>query len=327
MKILFCARGYSEARRRLGALLPDDAIVSCAPDALAGSLSGVDVLVPYIARVDAAVLAAGEFGLVQQFGVGLETVDVDAATNAGVWVARVPSRGVGNAESVAEHAALLMLALSRRWPAGARLEAGAPMGEPSGVALLGKTACIIGLGDIGSALAVRLRGFGMRLIAVRRRPDELGAPELGVERVYGPREVRDAVARADFVVLCVNYDARSYHLIDEPTLAAFQPGSYLINVARGALVDHDALARALASKRLAGAGLDVFDPEPPDASHPLFRENVIATPHVAGVTDASYDGIARMVADNVERFRRGEPPLYAVNAPAQTRRRIVRSAP
>ena len=321
VKILFAADGYSESRRRLQPLLPNDQIVSCAPDELIASLSGADVIVPYVARVDAQAIGRGEFGLVQQFGVGLETVDVDAATSAGVWVARVPSRGVGNAESVAEHAVLLMLALSRRWPAGARVNA-APMGEPSGLSLLGKTACIIGLGDIGSALAVRLRSFGMRLIAVRRRPDELGAPELGVERVYGPNELADAVGRADYVALCVNYDAASHHLINERALAAFKRGSFLINVARGGLVDHDALARALASGQIAGAGLDVYWAEPPELTHPLFAQNVIATPHVAGVTDVSYDGIARVVAENIERFRRGEPPQHAVNSVAHVRPRV-----
>ena len=322
MKILFCAEGYSEARLRLRPLLPHDEIAACAPDALRDSLEGAAVIVPYVAHIDATIVDIGEFGLVQQFGVGLETVDVEAATRAGVWVARVPSRGVGNAESVAEHAVLLMLALSRRWPAGERLGSG-PMGEPSGAALSGKTACIIGLGDIGSALASRLHSFGMRLVAVRRRPDELGAPELGVERVYGPNELHEAVSRADYVALCVNYDAASYHLIDARALAAFKPSSFLINVARGGLVDHEALERALASGRLAGAGLDVYWEEPPDRSHPLFRHNVIATPHVAGVTDVSYDGIARAVAENVERFRRGDTPLNAVNAPAKTRRRTA----
>ena len=318
VKILIASDGYGEARLRLAPLVPSDTIVTCGPDALASSLERVDVVIPYVAIVDEATIGAGNFGLVQQFGVGLETVDVDAATRAGVWVARVPSRGVGNAESVAEHAVLLMLALSRRWPGGARIGASA-MGEPSGLSLFGKTACIIGLGDIGSALAVRLRSFGMRLIAVRRRPDELGAPELGVERVYGPDELTDAVARADYVALCVNYDAASHHLIDAKALAAFKPGAFLINVARGGLVDHDALGRALGSGRLAGAGLDVFWREPPDAAHPLFAHNVIATPHVAGVTDVSYDGIARIVGDNIERYRRGEPPLHAVNVPARVR--------
>lgn len=312
VNILVTAEGYSEARKRLQPLVPRDRVRACAPSAMMSSLSDIDVVIPYVAQIDAAAIATGTFGLVQQFGVGLETIDVEAATRAGVWVARVPSRGVGNAESVAEHAVLLMLALSRRWPAGAHVGK-TPMGEPSGLALHGKTACIIGLGDIGSALAVRLRSFGMRLIAVRRRPDELGAPELGVERVYGPDDIDDAVGRADYVALCVNYDAASHHLIGERTLAAFKPGSYLINVARGGLVDHDALARALAAGRLAGAGLDVFWREPPDASSPLFAHNVIATPHVAGVTDVSYEGIAHVVADNIERYRRGEPPLHAVN--------------
>jgi phosphoglycerate dehydrogenase-like enzyme len=318
VRILFGAEGYSEARRRLQPLLPHDEIKACVPDALIRSLAGVSVIVPYVARITKAIIEAGEFGLVQQFGVGLETVDVDAATRAGVWVARVPSGGIGNAESVAEHAVLLMLALSRRWPAGERLS-DAPMGEPSGSALVGKTACIIGLGDIGSALATRLRAFGMRLIAVRRRPDELGAPELGVARVYGPDGLRTAVGLADFVALCVNYDAASHHLINDSVLTACKRGAYLVNVARGGLVDHNALERALAAGQLAGAGLDVYWEEPPDRSHPLFSRNVIATPHVAGVTDVSYDGIARAVAENIERFRRGEPPLHAVNEPVRVR--------
>jgi len=318
VNILVAAEGYSEARRRLAPLLPHDRVFPCTPATFMSSLEDVDVVIPYVTPIDAAAIATGSFGLVQQFGVGLETIDVEAATLAGVWVARVPSRGVGNAESVAEQAVLLMLALSRRWPAGAHVGT-TPMGEPSGLALHGKTACIIGLGDLGSALAVRLRSFGMRLIAVRRRPDELGAPELGVERVYGPDELNDAVARADYVALCVNYDAASHHLISERALAAFKPGSYLINVARGGLVDHDALARALAAGRLAGAGLDVFWREPPDASNPLFAHNVIATPHVAGVTDVSYEGIAHVVADNIERYRRGEAPLHGVNKPERVR--------
>ena len=318
MKILFCGEGYSEARRRLQPLLPRDEILACAPADVLSSLDGAAVVVPYVARIDARVIDAGTFGLVQQFGVGLETVDIDAATRCGVWVARVPSGGVGNAESVAEHAVLLMLALSRRWPAGARI-AGSSMGEPSGAALLGKTGAIIGLGDVGSAVASRLRAFGMRLIAVRRRPDAAGSPEVGVERVLGPEGLFEAASLADYLVLCVKHDAASHHLINESVLTAMKPGGYLINVARGGLVDEWALERALASGRLAGAGLDVFWEEPPDPSHPLFRQNVIATPHVAGVTDVSYDGIARVVAENIERYRRGDAPLYAVNAPASVR--------
>lgn len=286
--------------------------------------SSVDVIVPYVSRIDSQIVRAGSFGLVQQFGVGLDGVDVEAATNAGVWVARVPSAGTGNAESVAEHALLLMLALSRRLPqAQAALGAGV-VGDPSGIALWHKTACIVGLGDIGSALAGRLRACGMRLIAVRRRPEQSGVAALGVERVFGPDGLYEALAQADYVVLCVNYDAASHHLIDRAALDAMKPGAFLINVARGGLIDPEALFAALESGKLAGAGLDVFWTEPPDPKHRIFTHNVIATPHVAGVTDASYDGIACAVATNIERYASGEAPLFAVNAPSTSAQRARR---
>jgi phosphoglycerate dehydrogenase-like enzyme len=258
------------------------------------------------------------------FGVGLDAVDVGAATDAGVWVARVPSRGTGNAESVAEHALLLMLALSRRLPQAQAALAAGIVGDPPGAALLGKTACIVGLGDIGSALAARLRACGMRLIAVRRRPEQSGVAALGVERVYGPDGLHEALAQADYIVLCVNYDAASHHLIDRAAFAAMKPGAYVVNIARGGLVDPDALLDALDSGRVAGAGLDVFWTEPPDPTHPIFAHNVIATPHVAGVTDASYDGIAHAVAANIVRYADGEAPLFAVNAPSEAAQRSRR---
>src|ERR1700682_4657498 len=114
LRILFCGEGFTESRRRLAPLVPGNEITTCPADKAADCLDGVDIVVPYISKIDADVVRKGTFGLVQQFGVGLDGVDIDAATDAGVWVARVPSRGTGNAESVAEHALLLMLALSRR---------------------------------------------------------------------------------------------------------------------------------------------------------------------------------------------------------------------
>lgn len=326
LRILFCGDGFTESRRRLIPLVPGHDVVTCPAGQTLQCLAGppVDVIVPYVSRIDAQIVRAGSFGLVQQFGVGLDGVDVDAATDAGVWVARVPSAGTGNAESAAEHALLLMLALSRRLPqAQASLSAGL-VGDPAGIALWRKTACIVGLGDIGSALAARLRACGMRLIAVRRRPEQSGVAALGVERVFGPEALHEALAQADYVVLCVNYGAASHHLIDRAAFDAMKPGAFLINVARGGLVDPDALLSALESGKLAGAGLDVFWEEPPDSHHPIFTYNVIATPHVAGVTDASYDGIAHAVAANIERYATGDAPLFAVNAPspaAQSERR------
>ncbi len=115
MKILFCGEAFPEARTRLAALLPDDEILAFPPDKLGAHVAEADVVVPLVSRVDEAFIRQGTFGLVQQYGVGLETVDIEAATRNGVMVARIPSEESGNAASVAEHAVLLMLMLSRRW--------------------------------------------------------------------------------------------------------------------------------------------------------------------------------------------------------------------
>ncbi|HXW76587.1 MAG TPA: NAD(P)-dependent oxidoreductase [Candidatus Eremiobacteraceae bacterium] len=320
MKILFCGEGYSEARRRLAPLLPNDEIAFVDPRQLRSALAGVAVVVPYMTRIDEAIIGLGEFGLIQQFGVGLETVDVESATRAGVWVARIPSGKTGNAVSVAEHALLLMLALARDLAGGARSVNARVLGEPAGLALAEKRACVVGLGAVGSAVAARLHALGMRVTGVREHA-ALGAPDdVGVDRVFGPDALGDALADADFVILCVNFGERSRHLIGRAAFGAMKRGAYVINVARGGLIEPDALLWALESGIVAGAGLDVFWEEPVDPEHPIFRHNVIATPHVAGVTDLSYQGIARAFAENVERFRRGEAPLHAVNAPQRVRR-------
>jgi phosphoglycerate dehydrogenase-like enzyme len=319
VKVLFCERGYSESRRRLEPLLAGWTLAVCAKEEVASNLASVDALVPYGARIDSAVIADGGFGLIQQFGVGLETIDIDAATGAGVWVARVPSATTGNADSVAEHAILLMLALSRNGPQMHESLRRRLIGEPAGLALAGKTACIVGLGGVGSALALRLQAFGMKLIGVRSRPELGVAP--GVQmRGYGASELGEALGQAHYVIVCATMDANNRKLIGQAALAAMKKGAFLVNIARGGLVDTAALEAALASGQLAGAGLDVIEGEPIDPDIGLLRHNVIVTPHVAGVTDISYAGIARVVAENLQRYARGEEPLHAVNAPRAPRR-------
>lgn len=319
MRILFCTEDFPSGPRRLAALLPTDEVVACSPGSVLQHLEAVDILVPIVTPIGREIFEQGQFGLVQQFGVGLETVDVEAATRTGVWVARVPSAGTNNAESVAEHTVLLMLALSRHLPQARTALEAQRFGQPEGVALLGKTACIVGLGDIGTALAVRLRAFGMNIIAIREHPERGSLPATGIERVCGPDDLHCVLGSADYVAICIKYSERDHHFVDRAALAAMKPGAFLINIARGGLVDPEALLAALESGHLAGAGLDVFWEEPVDPKHPLFRHNVIATPHIAGVTDASYTGIARAVAQNIERYRRGEVPLYVVNEPPNPR--------
>lgn len=320
MKILLCNIVLPEVQQALQALLPDHEISACRPAEVAQHLDGVDIVTPFMTPIDARIIAQGQFGLIQQFGVGLEVVDVPVATQHGVWVARIPSAGSGNAESVAEHAILLMLVLSRQLAQARQALEERRWATPRGQALWGKRACIVGLGGLGTALAVRLKGFGMHLTAVRAHPEQGAPAETGVERVYAPQELHTALHACDYVILCARYEQHNHHMIDQAALAAMKPGAFLINVARGGLVDPDALLGALESGHLAGAGLDVFWEEPVDPQHPIFRQNVIATPHLAGVTDAFFAGGSRIYVENIQRYARGEPPLHTVNAPPQPRR-------
>ena len=318
MKILFCGEGFPVARMRLAALLPEDRILAYPPEELADHITEADVIVPLVTRVDADLIRRGTFGLIQQYGVGLESVDIEAATRNGVRVARIPSEESGNASSVAEHAILLMLMLSRRWNEIARGRlAGAQTawGSPVGQALAGKTVCILGLGGVGRELVRRLSGFKVRIITVDDHPGRT-VPGVEIARSCTLAELPEALAEADYVVLCINYTPDRFRMIGSSELAKMKKGVFIVNVARGGLLDQEALLTALRSGHVAGAGLDVYWEEPVDMSHPLFTENVIATPHIAGVTDVSYEGIARAFAENMKRYAAGETPLYLANAPS-----------
>ncbi len=229
-------------------------------------------------------------------------MDVQAARERGIRVANVPTDISGNADSVAELAIYLMVGLSRDFRGMSRsLEAG-KMGEPRGRALSGKTVGIVGIGGIGRALIRRLRGFDVRMIGIKRRKSELSAEELGLEWIGAPEDLHELLGRSDYVVLSLPLTPDTFHTMNPQTLRLMKPDAYLINLARGGLVDHDALEQALASGTIAGAGLDVFWDEPPDPWDPIFRHNVLATPHVAGSTDISIRGIVKVVAENIRRL-------------------------
>jgi hypothetical protein len=227
----------------LAPLLPGWTFRTCPPAAVADHLEGVDVVCPFGAWIDAPVLDAGTFGLVHQFGVGLEKVDIARATELGVWVARVPGDSGGNADSVAELAVMLVLVLLRRLAEsvdalhGRRWES-----RPTGRSLAGATVAIVGLGAIGSAVAERLAPFGTRLVGVRAHP-ELG----GLENVVGPGELAAVLGGADAVVCCAMFDGTNARMFGEAEFAAMKPGAIFVNVARGGLVDEAALLAALES--------------------------------------------------------------------------------
>jgi phosphoglycerate dehydrogenase-like enzyme len=248
--------------------------------------------------------------LIQQCGAGLESVDVEAARDLGIRVANVPTDISGNADSVAELGIYFMIGLSRDVGGMARSMARGRMGEPQGRALRGRVVGIVGLGGIGKALIRRLRSFDVRLIGLKRHDPERARRDLDLEWAGGPGDLEELLGRSDFVILCLPLTAESRQLMNASTLSAMKPDAYLINLSRGGLVERDALEEALAARRIAGAGLDVYWEEPPDPTDPIFRHNVMATPHIAASTDVSMRGIVEVVAENIRRVARDQEPLY-----------------
>ncbi len=251
-----------------------------------------------------------------QFGVGLERVDVAAATKLGVLVARVPGDAGGNADSCAELAVLHLLALSRRLDESRRVVAERRWPDrPLGRSLLDSTVLIVGLGAIGVALARRLAPFGPRLLAVRARPELGGPPE--VELVGGPGQLPDMLGQADAVMCCALLHEGNGQMFGPAEFAAMKPGALFVNVARGGLVDEAALLAALESGHVGGAGLDVFAREPADPQSPLVQHPlVIATPHIGWHTGFMFSQTSEVFAANLMRYGRGERPQWTVNEPA-----------
>jgi phosphoglycerate dehydrogenase-like enzyme len=303
----------------LAPLLPGWEIACCPRDRLAEHAAGADAVCPFGAVVDQRVLAAGRFGLVHQFGVGLEKVDVAAATGLGVWVCRVPGEAGGNADSVAELAVLHLLALVKRLNAAQAALTGRRWEyRPAGGSLQGATVLIVGLGAVGTAVTRRLAGFGVRLLAVRARP-ELGGPD-GVELVAGPDRLAGLLGQADAVVCCAMYHRGSAPMFGSAAFAAMKRGALLVNVARGGLVDEAALLAVLESGQLGGAGLDVHASEPADPDSALLRHPlVVATPHVGALTTQMFRRTGAAFAANLQRWAAGEEPDWAVNRPAFSR--------
>jgi phosphoglycerate dehydrogenase-like enzyme len=312
MRILFCDSTFPDApeflRQRLPGNAKDEIIVSTEKD-IRSMLDGVDVVIPKMRRIDRDLMDAGSFRLVQQWGAGIEGVDLAAALARNIWVSNVPSSG-GNAESVAEHAILLILSLLRKMPLALSNAGSGVIGAPLGSLLAGRTVCLYGLGAIALAIAKRLKTFGVRLIGITRDTNSSKLQEFGLDQYVSVSQRDTCLTQADILVLCVRYTEDMRNMIGAHELACLPSGAYLVNVARGGLINNRALHTALINGQLAGAGLDVFWQEPFPVNDPILTlPNVIATPHIGGVTRSGYNDISEAVAANIERLRNGEPPL------------------
>jgi len=320
VRVVLCGTTFPISRGILAPFLPHDEIDVVPSDRLEAAVRTADVLIPMMSRLDAPLISITSARLIQQWGAGLEGVDVDAATARGIYVANVPSDVTPNAESTSEHALLLMLGAARRLRACARTFEEGSWGSPLGEALFGQRALLVGFGRVGKALARRLIAMGMTIDAVRRSPEPGEGQRHGIQRLGTPADLLRLAADADFLVCTASATPSSRGMLNAAVFRAMKRTAIVVNVSRGPVIDEGDLVAALRNGDIAAAGLDVFAVEPIGRDHPLLAmEQVLATPHVAGVTRQSYEGIARAVAANITAVREGRLPDHCVNLHAVSR--------
>ena len=298
-----------------------DVQLGLTPEQLVDTVAGAAALIIRSAtKVTADVLEAGtELQVVGRAGIGLDNVDVAAATRRGVMVVNAPQ---SNILSAAEHTVALLLACARNVPqVHAALKAGKwERSKWEGVELHGKTLGVVGLGRVGALVAQRALSFGMRLIAYDPYVAADRARQMGIELV----SLDELVQHADFVTIHLPKTPETMGLIGKELLASVKPGQRIINTARGGIVDEEALAEAVRDGRVAGAGLDVFAEEPTTSS-PLFDlDSVVVTPHLGASTREAQDKAGVTIAEQVLLALGGEFVPFAVNVSAAEASETVR---
>jgi len=290
-----------------------DARSGRSPAALAADLADADaLLVRSATKVDSRLLeAAPSLRIIARAGTGVDNVDVTAASARGILVVNAPG---ANSISVAEHACALMLALARSVPAADRAMKDGKWEKRRflGTEVRGKTLGVAGLGRIGQEVAQRARAFGMRVVAHDPYISKEVAAGLGAELM----SLDELCATADYVTLHLPATAETRHVFNDDRFSRCKPGMRLINTARGELIDGAALQRAIASGIVAGAGLDVFEKEPPTDWSLAQLPQVIATPHIAASTEEAQELVGVETAATVRDFLRDGIVRNAVNFPA-----------
>jgi D-3-phosphoglycerate dehydrogenase len=280
---------------------------------LAAALPDADALIVRSAvDVNADVLRnAGKLRVIGRAGVGVDNIDLDAATKAGIAVMNTPG---ANAVAVAEHTLALMLALARSISRADSTTRAGKWEKKSlqGTELRGKTLGIIGLGRIGMEVAKRAKAFDMKLIA----HDPFVAASVARDLEIQLAELDQVYAAADYLSLHVGLTPQTTGMINEQSIKKMKKGVRIVNCARGELLDEAALAAALQSKHVAGLALDVFAEEPPKNSPLLVLENVIATPHIAGSTNEAQDAVGVQIASQVREYLKRGVIQNAVNMPS-----------
>jgi phosphoglycerate dehydrogenase-like enzyme len=311
-RVLFATEQFAACAAAVKARLPADRfeVLASPDDALLSQILDAHVVVPCMTRVTQEVIEAGpNLRLIHQWGVGLEGVDVATATQCNVPVCNIPAEGSGNDFSVAEHALFLLLSILRDANGLQREFANGILGAPLGGTLFGRHVCILGYGSIAKKLAPALRALNCEVTAIRRggwTDEEAAEVDHAVSIANGGRDalhstLKECVQQADALILCCPQTAETVGIVDEAILSDHK-GLYLVNVARGGLIDYDALLQAMEHGTVAGLGLDVFWSEPFDPRDPLVdrnRFNVVCTGHVGGHSTTANAQMGDLLCQNI----------------------------
>lgn len=291
-----------------------DVIVYDENQSIDAQLRGADVVIDHGGHVGTHEMMDAAVGadLWQIMSIGYEHVDIDYIRSKGIPVANVT--GQTSAVSLAQCALMFILTLAHRLGECRRnFDAGHWL-EPCGTELEGKTLGIVGLGQSGRKLTQLAHALGMIVNGANRSPiDDQSRQQLHINHMYSLERLDDMIRESDVISLHLTLTQETERIIDARRMGLMKPTVLLINVARGGLIDEDALYHALLNRQLGGAGLDVFNVEPPDAQHPVFAlPNVVVTPHVGAFTDGSSRKRAQTIAENVDRVAQGLEPLTLI---------------
>ena len=309
MNILICDDMFPAMFEILDRLLSEDDVRFCRQEKVLTEAKWAQVLIPSMSRITPEIIdSAPNLKLIQQFGVGLEGVDINAASNRGIPVANVPgNQAPVHAECTAEGGVFLMMACARLFKIAQQALARGEWGRPMGVALIDRTSLIIGLGAVGRALARRLVSLGMKVMGTDISPPDGLAEELGLTLVAKPDRLFSLLPEVDFVVSAVTLTPETRGMANLAVFQRMKPTAYFINISRGPIVNEEDLLTAVSEGSIAGAGLDVLNIEPPSPEHPLLNhDRIVITPHTAGVTEQSFSALGHAVADNIARLKEGK---------------------
>ncbi|MHA1270127.1 MAG: 2-hydroxyacid dehydrogenase [Candidatus Helarchaeota archaeon] len=312
MKILFAGTGFKFAANTLSKKINEinyklddknrlELVFQDYSKKLEDQLEDIVVLIPTMEKINEKIILKGSksgLRLIQQFGVGLEGVDINTATRCKIYVANAQGT---NGITVAETTIFLMLALAKKLKSLNKSFKERQLGFPVADELYNKTLGIIGLGNSGIELVKRAKAFGMKIIAIKKTPNPQLIKSLGIDFLGTSKDLNYLLQNSDFISLHLPATDETINMINVDQFKMMKKKPFLINVARGPIINKDALIMALENNLIKGAALDVFWNEPPDPNDKLFLnfDNVITTPHIGGTSNESVNRIANIVIHNI----------------------------